>query len=123
VNDYSCIIHVVLLTIAVLGAVGIRSRTLGIGEIVIAPYEDSFYRGQVLLVDNGKVTVEFVDFGDKATMDISQIREPTEEEMECPIYGVKLMMEGVPVNAFCDQSVNVRIASALDATFKLEIVS
>ena len=48
-------------------------------EILIAPYQDEYYRGKVTNVIGDQVTVEFVDYGDMATVATSECKELTPE--------------------------------------------
>lgn len=58
-----------------LHAAKVISRPLLVDEMVIAPYEDDLYRARVINVQSGTCDLLFVDFGDKANCQVSDIRE------------------------------------------------
>ena len=46
-----------------------------VGDIVLCPYDDSYYRAVVEEVkDSGHVRVRFVDYGDEKTVDAFELR-------------------------------------------------
>ncbi|CAG7836376.1 unnamed protein product [Allacma fusca] len=68
-------------------------------EVVLAPYQDVYYRGKVLALTENKVHVEFIDYGDQDHVDKSQLKEINEEIGQHPIYGWTVLMLGIPEGA------------------------
>ncbi|CAG7723669.1 unnamed protein product [Allacma fusca] len=71
-------------------------RAVEVDEIIIAPYQGSFYRGVVTSLDGSNAHVRFLDYGDKTVVPVSELVELSPEIDKLPIYGIIMKMDGVP---------------------------
>ena len=82
------------------GGQGGGVHRLGVRECVVGRWEGDWYRGGVIEEKEMKVVVQFVDWGNSATLSRQYVRKSVEKEMVEPVGAVKCRLVGMEMEGW-----------------------
>lgn len=80
-----------------------------VGDIVAAPFENdrTWYRAKVMDVDNSTLDLFYVDYGDSAFMDSTQVKPLSPEYLTLPFQAIECRLSGVkPKGEWTEEAFN-----------------
>ena len=82
------------------GGQGGGGHRVGVGECVVGKWEGDWYRGVVIEEKEMEVVVQFVDWGNSATLSREYVRKSVEKDMVEPVGAVKCRLVGMEMEGW-----------------------
>ena len=102
---------------------GDKLANVVVGAACVAQFseDEAWYRSIVISLDGGdKATVEFVDYGNRDTVQIDKLKELSEPLLKDPPFAISCSLDGVTATSFTDEVIEAFSAHTVDKVSKIK---